>query len=217
MTRKTNRNNVKPMFRFVTGMMVLFRPCRAITALHRIGANQLARPDSLVNSILCFTKIQVRLIIFSTMLTMTNFIFLCLSIAFLARFTFFRLFITLVSCFAFITFEVFIFAYFTSVMVPVFPVAVFIKLRNWFDLFASGTSFRYDCFSHSLFPYKGLRLELLAEPISVSSSLYYNAYVRDTQTFFKKFSLTTRWCSRLPMTVRVNQSRDTCGTGSYLW
>ncbi len=136
MATSTNRNNIKPMFRFISvPMMILLCLVVTVIALMEIRSEQFATFDS------------------NTYCTYKFFIFrMAFLIAFLVAIvgssTFFSMLITLLSSFTFFA----------------LPIAFLIN----FELFAFRTKFCFNCFSHSLFPYKRLRLE----PTSVVGLFY---------------------------------------------
>ena len=164
-------DNIKSVFWFVTGMMILFSLFGAIMTFQNIRTEQLANFDSVGYSVTSFTPFG-----------MSN------NVAFLGIFAFFALLMALSVGFAFFSFSIFLYRFtisqstffgflifpnrnlsanFTRIFKSIFIFSIFVKIRNRFDLFAITASFYYDCFSHSLFPYKRLWLKPYAEPISV--------------------------------------------------
>ena len=57
---------------------------------------------------------------------------------------------------------------------------IFMKFRQWFNLLAFGTFFRYDCFSHNRFSIKRLLLEPFAAQ-SAFGSFYYNTSIGEVK------------------------------------
>ena len=193
MTLLTNRNNIKPMLRFITEMMMIFM-CRlfAKDAQQRIGRRQLALSDGIFNETTGFYSIRMtQSICFDSFFT-----FFALCVAFLCSLSFFGLHMSsyflpvkfstffglqigflvgfLIS-FIFWSFVIFfnslICAYFAICSKSIWSSTVLIELRS--DLFANSASFGYDCLRHNRLLDRRLCLEPNAGPIPVSGSLYY--------------------------------------------
>ena len=194
MTRNANRDNIEPMFRFVAmPMMVLFCLRRAIMALQSIRPEQSAGSDGMIDSVMSFISFgMTNMVAFCY-----DFAFFALSITFscgLAFFcrcitrpgfvtydlTLFALLVTFLISFAFFALPIFFGILQTTSLafrkMQVFGFRMFIKFRDWFDLFASMTLFRYDLLRHGRFSLnvKRLCLEPYAPPVGVFGSLYFN-------------------------------------------
>ncbi len=140
---------MKPVLRFVTGMMVLF--CRIATGtFERIWSRHFACSNSIIDSFLSFDLLRILQFIF-----MKPF-----AVRFLA-------FITLV-----IFLRAKLVADFTVRIKPIFSSSIFTKFRNWSDLFAVRTSFRYTLLSHFRLLIRRFWLEPVAARTAVGSSYY---------------------------------------------
>lgn len=106
------------------------------------------------------------------------FAFFALSVAFLNGLTFFGLMIM---------FHNFITAYFAIMMNSIMRTSIFVKFRKLFEILAFGATFCLNCFSHSLFHFKRLRLEPIAAHTVVGSSYYIPIATNINNIFLKKF------------------------------
>ena len=199
MTFFADRNNIKPMFRGIALVVVIYLClCGAIMTLQGINWRQFASLNGVFYSILCLTSFGMANLkakcFFSinnfTLFTLTIsllrcFTFLALSIAFLISSAFLTLLMTFVCSsaffsliiaspcgFAFFALVILFATNFTIRPIAVFCSTVFIKFRQRFDFFAFGTSFRYDFGSHNRLLYRRLRLEPVAVYTTAVGSLY---------------------------------------------
>lgn len=164
MTRKTQRNNVKPMFKKVAPVMVLLSLFATFTFLS-VNWWQLTRFNS--NSYHSFGSDSFRMvtiIIFLCMLSSSfaffglvvtpdsSFAFFTLTVSLPCNFTFFAMVMSFSSSFAFFSLTIllsrFTFTYFTLIIKTIFMTSVFVKIGNRFNFFALRTMFSYDCFRH---------------------------------------------------------------------
>lgn len=170
MTRNTNRNYIKPIFRFVTLPMVIFLGrFWAIMTKQKSGRNQSASPNSVIGSILSLMVFGM-----SNMIAfLSSFMFFCLAIIFFVGFPFFALMITFCSSFIFCCFIICRTTIFTIRSMVTFSTLVFIKLQKRFVFFATGAYFCYDCFRHFRFSCKRLCLEPVAGYAPAIGLFYY--------------------------------------------
>ena len=98
------------------------------------------------------------------------FAFIALTVSFLFLLVFCGLFIPFLTLFAFFGLIILLLAVFTIRPQTIIPRTVFVKFRNWKNLFAFRTSFCYDCFRHFRFLYKRFCLELRASTILALNS-----------------------------------------------
>ena len=176
----TNRNNIEPMLRLVAWMMVLFCLVSAIMTFQGTCSNQFASCNSISNSIACFRAFWKTIVMFHGVLCENFFPAFAFVIIFNSNFPLFGMPVLCSShsmaLFAYFRFAplfaIFILTYFAFILTLIFEYLAFMKLRKWFNLFATRTGFRYDCFRHGLFLYKRLCLgRLQASP--VFGSVYY--------------------------------------------
>ena len=161
MAISTNRNNIKPMFWFITvPVMVLLCLCGTVMALQGIRTGQFADSDSLICAPSCFYVFGMP----NTIMFVADFP---------CDFAFFALCVGFLIGFALLSLSIRISARFTTTLETTFSIFAFVKFRKWFDFFAFGTSFGYNWFSHSLFLYKRLRLEPVVGHLPIAGSLYY--------------------------------------------
>lgn len=191
MTRNANSDNIEPKLREIAPMMIFLCLGGAVMALQGISFWQFAIPDSVSNSIVSFLAFRVSGVEFFTIISLIDYTFFASSITFYSGLAFIALKITFISGFALfallITFYV-IFAFFASSVfrvifsladftiarMPLFPRTVFVKICNWFDSLASGTSFGYNWFGHGFSPLqKSSCLEPFIRPVRMCGSLYY--------------------------------------------
>ena len=135
MTMNTNRNNIKPAFWCITGMMILF--CLHFTAMttQSVGARQFATPNSSRHNIFRFMPFRVPSAVALISFLAYSFAFFCLVILFFTDFAF--------------------------IAMPIFSCVVIVKFRDCFGLLATSASFCYDWFRHGFFLIKKLCLEPL--------------------------------------------------------
>ncbi len=147
MTIRTKRNNIEPMLRQITPMMIISRLGLAKSALKLIGRTKSSISDGMANSCTCFMSLGVFSSIYFCFCNMYCFAIFCLP-------EFFHIFKT---CFSVRLFSFFglcialiygISAYFTHTLIPVFVARMFIKLRNGLNFFTLRTSSCYDWFRH---------------------------------------------------------------------
>ena len=189
MTFFTSRNYIKIMFRRITKiMMVLLCRFGTIMTEQKFGRNQFTSNNSVMNNVACFPPFGMLNVIAFFILSLSYFAFFGLSITFLCGLTFSASIITIISfsvyssalfCLA-IFFYAFQVANFTRTYISILIVCLFVKFRNWFDLLAFSTLFCLNCFSHSLFLCKRLRLEPIAAHTAVGL-LYTNGTLSKSQ------------------------------------
>lgn len=166
MTFHTNRNYVKPMFWFVTPMVILLGFFGAIMTLQDVKVGEFAISNSIIysNPGFCMIRMASKKTFYSCL--KSNFAFRCFLIFLICftmnSFAFFALSITFVGGFAFFRLLISFFARFAIALKPISLCSVFVKLRKRFNLVAFRASFRYDLFSHNQLPYSWLRLEPIA-------------------------------------------------------
>ena len=139
MTFFTQRNNIKPMFRQVTPVVVLLCLFAADT-LHSLNEKQSTGSYGILNNVFCPSSFKM----FKTK-------------------SFFN---PLLICFADlglpICFDVFFMANCALILVSVFHCAVFAKFVKWFSFFATTADFGYDLLRHNLLLTRRLCLEPIA-------------------------------------------------------
>lgn len=142
MTFSTYRNNIKVMFWFITvPMMVLLCEFRATMALQSFRSRQFVVLNGIINGIAGFNSFRKFSSMFSTF-TYCNFS------------SFFALIVM---------FKIYFFAIFAFALKSIFSGTIFVKLRNFFNFLAFGTSFCFNRFRHGFFLCKKLCLEPLQD------------------------------------------------------
>ena len=154
MTLRTNRDNIKPMFRFIGPMVILFCLLAACTPIMMCGEQ-----FSCTNSTTDFVS---GLFLFGIVFIIT---FACL-------FAFVGLEISLFDLFVFFGLAILPRAVFAIILQPV--TRAFRKLGQWKDSLAFRTSFCFNWFRHGLIPYIKSCLEPVSGYIPVSGLLYYS-------------------------------------------
>lgn len=182
MTFFADRNNIKPVFFFVTvPVVVLFGWMITIMAFEVFSFWYFPISDSVADSTACLVALRKTATVF----------FISTAVYY---FTFRTFIIIFACCFAFFAFPIQYFVRFSTRCAlrtkPVFSISVFAKFRNKFDLFAMATSLCYDLLSHNCLLYRRLRLESVSRPILVSGSFYYSNEQLQIKTNFKKFRRT---------------------------
>ncbi len=171
MTRNTNRNNVKPMFGFVTWVMVLL--CLFATGtLQSIRARYFACSNGVVYSGCRFRALWEVITIFATFAFIVFSSFLSLDI-FVSRFSIvdFANF-TLTILFSIDVTTSFM-AYFAISLMTIFLISVFVKFGKRFSFLAGTTTFGYDLHSHFRLLYRRFWLKPIAAQTAVGS-FYFN-------------------------------------------
>lgn len=180
MTGNTYRNNIQPMFWFITGMMILLCLFFTIMTLQSIRSRQFACYDSVIDSISSFYRFGMTITIFVGRFLTSNLTFFALSGSLLSSFTFSCLpvsFMDSLTLFALLILSSFyegaLFAIRTKTN---WTIKSFVKLRQWFDLLAGATSFCYDLLRHFRFSLNNERicLEPNILPIRMLGSFYNN-------------------------------------------
>ena len=176
MTRNTNSNNIKPMFLGIAFVMMVLLCLITTGAFENCDTWNFACFNSIVYGTICFHAFWITLILSKIFSLAFSFTLFALHIALASYFAFFSFVITLingsVNFFAFFALLIAFHAILAMITITIFLSAIFMKFRNWFDLFASRTSFCYDCVIHRLFLNKRLCLgHLQANP--VFGSFYY--------------------------------------------
>ena len=189
MTKYTNRDNIKPMFFIVVGMMIMFclfttRTFESFCRWHFVGSDSMVY-YALGFSFLCVASCvflfscfeNLGLLIYLLVLFLVFFISNRLSLFFSYKQSFFALFIF---------FTAYSSAVLTFSLKPIFCVTVLVKFRKWFDLFASRTLFHYNHFSHFCFSSKRNWLEPICWYTPAVGLSYHN---RQINLFNKKVRL----------------------------
>jgi len=170
MTFYAHRHNVQPVLFSIAFMVVVVLGLFATGTVQSIDSRQFTGIDSFLYGSSCVTSFSVSRIV----LFMSNFVSFVLPITFIAVFGFFASIIMAhihFTFFCFIAFFlVFALASFTFRPITVSFAAVFVKISEWFNSFAFGTSFGYDLLSHNRFSSKRLCLEPVAAQTAVGSS-----------------------------------------------
>ena len=170
MTFYTYRNNVKPVFRRITvPVMILLSRVRAIITKQGFRGNQFTSCNGMTYSMVSLTSFRMA----GTKANLT-FPICC--------FAFFGFFIKNLSfpiyCFAFlglmVLFHVIATTFSATMRIAAFSRTVFAEFGKQFDLFAFGTSFRYDSFRHLLLLIRSKCLESFASPVGALGLLYIN-------------------------------------------
>ena len=134
MALKTNRNNIKAMFPFIAWVMVFSCYRRTVSTVVLSSFREFS-------SVNCFTDSRLRFMLFWITKTIIKIVSLFCS------FTFFALMIFSFTAFYFfriirlVQINLCSIACFTITSISVFLAVIFIKLRNWFSLFAFRASF----------------------------------------------------------------------------
>jgi len=170
MTIKTNRNNIEPMLRFVTLVMVIVRRLFTTRTLQRIWSRQSIFFYRSIDNLTSFNALGIT----NSICKNSRFTFFAVCIAFLASLAFLALVIAFVRSLAFFALAVLFSTYFTMRLIAIFATLVFRKFRKWFDFFALATSFRYDLLSHNRLLNRRLCLEPVAGHTPAVGSLYYS-------------------------------------------
>ncbi len=145
MTLYTDRNNVKPMFRKITPVVVFLCLLGAVLAYQGINWRQFASSDSIGYSALCLSAYWMPSFVTANIAKTSNFTLFTVLVTFLTGLTFFTSFVLLVG---------FSFAYFAAMMKPIFATFVFMKFRDRVGLLAFRAVFSYDWFSHLILSFK---------------------------------------------------------------
>ncbi len=165
----TNGNNIKPILRGISFVMMILLCLLTASAFQSISSNQFARCNSVSNSITCFRAFWKTIIMFFGIFRANFFALFAFAIIFNNNLTLFCAIVfcggyslTLFACFCLISLLViFRLAYFACTLMPVFYCLVFMKFRERFNLFAFKTSFCYDLLRHNQFLTNWLCLEPL--------------------------------------------------------
>ena len=170
MTTFANRNNIEPMLWLVRPMVILF--CLFTTSTPVMTCReQFARFNGITNFGSGFYLFGIVFAItFVSLLT-----FFSLIILLSGLFAFFGLVILLLVFFVFFGLVILVRAIFASRLQAVMVGTVFMKLRQWKDLFAFRTSFGYNWFRHFFFLNKKLCLEPSGSNALPLGSFYYNS------------------------------------------
>jgi len=153
MTRNTNWNNIKVMFRFITFiMMIVLCLSKTIVASQRFGMGQFFVSNSVIHGLSCLVIFRMK----STKAFLGNSAFYAILIAIMGGLSIFAL-------------SVFLLANFTIMSMSTFSASVYVKFRYWFGIFANIASFRYDCFRHYFLLYRKFCLEPVAAHTAVGS------------------------------------------------
>ena len=151
----TQRNDIKPMFRFIPAMMVIMLSRLSTRAIHCFWRNQSAIPYGIID----FTPYLV------------SFWVVCV-FTFCGKFATWTSFVFCLNCFAFWTFLICArtkrMAHFTLTVIAILFRAIFEKLSCWFNLLAFRTSFCLNCLSHNLISIIKLWLEPSREATNFS-------------------------------------------------
>lgn len=178
MTINTNRNNIKPMFRFITFVvMIMLSGLRTENAEQKSWRNQFACINCMIYSFSRFVFFRMffacKLLIEFAFFTLI--IFICPS--FFCKFTFFRLRIPFMRQFSRFCFAIFsLFNRLTGfAIILITCCSVFVKFRNRFEVLAFRTTFCLNCLRHDLFLLKkGYCLEPVTGYAPVVGSLYFH-------------------------------------------
>ncbi len=163
MTNITNRNNNKPMFWFIAGMMVQCSCFITTRALQRLGWNQVFSKYSILNNVLSFNFFLISFAIFSRTLSSSWASLLFAAFFIVAQLAFFSMSVFSISL---------SFAIFASPIKIVFSRFVLKKLTKGFNFFTSSTFLCYDWFRHGFFLIKKSCLEPLQDRFLCGSSYY---------------------------------------------
>ena len=174
MTFNTNRNNIKPILRGITFVvMVMFCLFWALRAFQSIRAKQIASSNSVINSIYGFDFFRIST--FSA--SISNFILFAIIIVVFSTYSFFCFLVTLLCSpmlfFTFLALSVLLTTSPAKDLVSIFLSTVFIELRQRFYLVALRTSFGYDLLRHNCFSIKQLCSGPVLGYIPTSGSFYY--------------------------------------------
>ncbi len=174
MTRTTNRNYIKPIFRFISKPMMIL-PClfRAILTTKRIWAKYLSCSNSIIYSNLSFTFFWIIFAIF-LMGFLVDLLTPCTKpVFFIDTLTFFCMVISvgILSTFLSVLFISNTYASFTDMAIVIFAIFVFVKFGECSKLFAISTTFCYICFKHNQFLNNWLCLEPVAAHTASAHSI----------------------------------------------
>jgi len=189
MAFSTNWNNIKPIFRKVTPMMILLCWMVSIMTKQGIRTRKLTNSDSLIYSFDGFHLIRIAGKKTFCCFSVHSFAFLALVISLISCFALFALFITfyccLLRCFAFFSFLIFfnIFqeANFALIMQSIFSTSILVKFRNRFDLLAFRATFCLNCLRHYFLLYRKFCLEPVAVHTTAVGSFYYRMLNNDVK------------------------------------
>ena len=171
MTDLANRNNIEPVFGFITQIVVVFFCRFAARALQGMNSGQFATTDSGIDCIFSFLTLWKLFLIFSDALLVVLFTLFALSVSVPTFFTLFTLPIPFFTCLALI-------------LIAIFAFTIWVKFRNRFDLFAIATSFCYDLFRHAFLLTRKSCLEPL-ESQSLCGLFYCNTTKSKSKDLFK--------------------------------
>lgn len=169
MTLTTNRNNIKPMFWFIAGMMILLCLFWAVPTLQRVRSRQFTSYDCITNCIFSFNSFGMS----NIKTPSSGFAFFALSITFLIillrEYKFFALLILPPCNLKFFCLRIYFPTRSTPTTISVFCTAIPVKCRKRLDLLAMTTSFNYDYFRHYFLLYRKFCLESVAAHTAVGS------------------------------------------------
>ena len=173
MTILTSRNNVKPMFWFISFVMMILFCLQTARTFESFGFREFAVSYGLINGAPGFLLFGVFLVITPLVCLLNIFPSFALAVTSLVCLTFFALVVLLQVCFVVFRLGIRFYASLTGNSKAIFCTAVFVKVRQWFSLLAVRTSFCYDLVSHICSP-KQVWSEPFTRPILVCGSSYYN-------------------------------------------
>jgi len=194
MTKRTNRNNIKKMLRFVTEMVMVISRLLSTRAFQCIRRRNVALTNGIIDSVASLDLFRVLLVHKLCALECCYSTFRASIISQFNLLAFFRRAVSLFGLFPFLTLLVFSFRFcvdFMSaacfqILATLFVMAnfalrskaafvswFFVKLRDLFNCFTLTANFCYDLLSHSQLLISWLWLEPVAAQ-SVTGSLNYN-------------------------------------------
>lgn len=172
MTKKAYRNYIKPVFRSIALVVMIFFCLFTTSAFQSFGRWQLTSSNSVSNSSTSFYSERIS--------ATAGFICLALLVSLYCQFSFFG-FLILSYCSAIYFFSFFSQAIilnllakagFALILIAIFSRFIFPKFQNRFDLLALGTFFGYDLFRHDFLLVRRLCLEPFVRPVRILGSLY---------------------------------------------
>lgn len=173
MTTKTNRYDIKPMFRGVALMVVVFfclfgaTGTLAITCLWHLPILY-----GIVYCIMGFSLIRIVSNIFNRSLSVSLFALKRSLVSFISNLTINFTAGTLMTNL-------------TMARIPISPRPILVKFRNLFNFLAHITSFRYNCFRHGFFLSKKLCFEPL-QTRCLCGFLYFTPKSSQSQILFER-------------------------------
>ena len=161
-----NRDNVKPVIRFIPKvMMIFFGKTKAEAAFQSVNWGQFATLDSVIYGITGLETIRIMFPVKTGKLIYFLFAFWGFTVSSSGN--------TLTNS--------------AIILFTIFRCTILLKFRKCLNFLATRTSFCFNQFRHGFFLVKKLCLEPFTEPISVFGLFYCNSKLHASQGFFLNF------------------------------